>query len=222
MPSAALKALVPANTVLAPALAGAGIGMSAGGSINAGNAAAAAGAAQQQSADYSAASLQQQATGTVAAASQQVAQQARQTQMQLSNAEVSQSAGAAAPQATDPSVNTVLGRIAGVGEFSALNELFNGQNRAAGLTNQSQLDTYQGTQEAQAGKTTQAADQTKAIATVLSGGASLFSKYGGGGINAPAAVPSTGAYNPAPSGFPSIPGDDPLQDIVTNLKSRGY
>jgi hypothetical protein len=160
------------------ALSAAGTGMAAGGQLAAGSQAAALGRAQ-------AASLGVQARQEVAQGTQEASNQALETKYVIS-----QTRGAAAASggvATSPTVVGLEGQIAARGSYSALSDMYMARQKANALNYQGALDIY-------SGKVTQTADQVKALSTVLSGAASLASKYGNSG--GAGLTPLAAAQNP--------------------------
>jgi hypothetical protein len=172
--------------------------LSAAGQIQAGNAAAAYGQSQQQAANYSAAVLDTQA-GQERASSQRSAEIIRRNAT-LANSAVTARAAASGGGVTNPTVTNIEGRIAGMGEYNALSALYSGEERARGEENQATLDRYTGQAELQAGKAKQSASQIGAFASILSGGSSLYTKYGmgsssGGPMTSSQAISNYGADN---------------------------
>jgi hypothetical protein len=157
----------------------AGTVLGASGQIQAGNAAAAQGLAQQQAENYKAGVLTQQA-GQERAAGQRAAE-IQNRQATLVNSTIRARAAASGAGATDPSVVTNEGRVAGMGEYNALSALYSGEEKARGEENQAELDVNMGDQEAAAGRFKQSASRISALSSLLSGGGSLYGKYGGGG-----------------------------------------
>lgn len=165
-PGTALMAMAATSTVL-----------SAAGQAQAGAAANAQDQGQAQAQDYQAAELTQQAGQTRAVAESQEQDSLRKTAYQLSTARaVAASSGAGA---TDPTVVGIEGQIGAKGNFDALSQMYSGEEKARGLETQSTLDTYQGQQLRIAGAQKQKAGNIGAITTLLSGGNTLASKYGG-------------------------------------------
>lgn len=168
-------------------LAAAGSVLSAYGTILAGNAAARQGEAQQTAFNYQADELRQQA-GQTRAASQRTADNSRLAgDYAISRARAV--AGASGGGVTDPTVNTVVGNLAGRSEYNALSDLFTGEERARGLETQAGLDNFQGDQAYRAGQTKKKLAYIQAGATVLGSGSDLYSKYGMGGPTPPSSMP---------------------------------
>jgi hypothetical protein len=162
----------------------AGSVLSAGGQIQAGNAAAAEGIAGQQAMDYRAAEERSQAQTARGVASVEASNTARDTGLVLSSARARAAASGAG--ATDPTVVSLESGIAGRGEINLLTQLASGEERAKGLENQANLDIYQGQQLAEAGRVQQRSSRTRALASLLSGAGGLFARYGG---SPPSAAP---------------------------------
>jgi hypothetical protein len=157
--------------------------LSAQGYGQAGSAALYSGQAQQQQENYSADVLDQQAGQQIAQTSAQIADNARSTDLLEST--IRARASASGGGATDPTVVNLESGVAGRGEYNSLSLLYSGKEKAAGMENQAALDRYMGTQSAMAGAITQQEMQTKAASSLLQGGSSLFSKFGGGGFSNP-------------------------------------
>lgn len=175
----------------APALAAGSTALSSAGYLTAGQAALYRGQAQQQEQNYSADVLQQQANQERAAASAQIADTTRSTDLLEST--IRARAAASGAGATAPTVVSLEQGVAGRGEYNALSQLYSGEERGKGMENQAALDRYMGTQYATAGQLQQQEEQTKALASLLQGGSSLFSKYGGGGFTNPFGTSGTSA-----------------------------
>lgn len=129
----------------------------------------AAGKANQNAADMEAEQLRNNANSELGAASVNMQQQNRQTAYVLSNAQAAAAAGGGS--ATDPSVVTNMKTIAGEGRFRALTDLYNGESAAQSSRNRAVATQYSGNIARQAG-------DTKFNSTIVSGGSSLYDKYG--------------------------------------------
>lgn len=149
------------------------------GQMQAGQAAAAQGAAQQVASNYSAEVLGQQAGQTRAAAQAASGYADINTAYALSKARAT--AAASGGGGADPTVTNIEGQIAARGNYNALSSLYSGEEKARGLENQAALDVYTGEQQKIAGDARASGGMLAGIGTILSGGASLFSKYGGSG-----------------------------------------
>ena len=147
----------------------AGAGLNAGGTLASANAQMRAGQAQQQAANYKAAQEDQQATQAIAAGQQNMLQAQKKTALAQSSL-VARSA-ADGGTATDPTVLTLSEGIAGQGKLQALDDLWQGQDRATGLQAQAAADRYSGI------IAKQGADSA-ATGTILSGAGSMFSSFG--------------------------------------------
>lgn len=86
--------------------------------------------------------------------------------------------------ASDPTVVDILSDIGGEGEYRAMSRMYSGQQRAKDITYQGAADAYGAKQQGMAGL-------MKGMTTALSGGQSLFEKYGAGGPKA-----ATDVYGP--------------------------
>lgn len=140
--------------------------LSASGQIAAGNTA-------NNAAKYNAAAEQTYGTQQFAASQRSAFQERRKTDYTLSRAQaVAASSGGGA---TDPTVVNLEGGIKAQGEYNAMTALYQGQEAERQANTQAGLDLYQGKQAQKAG-------YIKGATTLLSGGSSLFDKYGGGGF----------------------------------------
>lgn len=166
----------------ATAISAGGTILSAIGQMRAGQAAADQGRAQQVASNYSGAVADQQAGQTMAVTSAGVTDTKTKTDYLLSKARAI--AAASGGGATDPTVQTIEGRIAARGEYDMLSQLYTGGEKAAGLSNQADLYRYTGTQQAAAGESKKTAAYSTALGSLISSGSSLYAKYGmpaGGG-----------------------------------------
>lgn len=146
-----------------------------------GNAAVILGQEQQTAKDYEAAQLKQQAGQVNASGSQEVANNTRATNIILSNARAA--AAGSGGSVSSPSVLSVLGNISARGEYNSLSDLYGTGEKAAGMVTQANLDTYEGSNDYQAGLIKNQALQNQANTTALSNVATFASKYGGTAIN---------------------------------------
>lgn len=146
---------------------------SAGGSVMEGQSASAAATAEG-------AQAQTQALAARATSQRQAAEERRQGQLAISRAQAL--AAASGGGATDPTVLDITGDIAAQSEYNALSALYEGNTAASTLEYQARIKKMQASQAKTAG-------YIGAFSKILSGGASLYDKYGGGG---PATAPSYG------------------------------
>lgn len=128
-----------------------------------------AGAAQQQALNYKAAQEDQQATQAIAASQQQMFDQQRKTA--LTRSTLVARAAADGGSASDATVTSLDQDIAGRGELLALQNLWQGQDKATGLQAQANADRYSGIMAKQG------ADMS-ANGTLLSGAGSMFDRFG--------------------------------------------
>lgn len=124
---------------------------------------------QQQQAQAQALALRNQANADAAASQRQAEETRRQTGYVLSRAQaLAASSGAGA---TDPTVVNLEGNIAGRGEYNALTQLYEGNISEGNLNSQAEAARN-------AGRATARAGVLKGVTTALSGGTSLYTKYG--------------------------------------------
>lgn len=127
------------------------------------------GQAAQKAAAFEAAQADQQA-GQVRAQSQRVAEEERRkTRVLQSRTQALAAASGAGAQ--DPTVVNLDAQIGATGEYNALSALYEGENKARGYEMQADAARYEGAQ-------TKKAYQMKGLTTALSGGSSLFQRYG--------------------------------------------
>jgi hypothetical protein len=170
-------------TALAGGAQAAGGLVSAFGQTQTGAAAREAGVAQSEEKQNEAAQLQQEAQATEYSA--QIQSNSDRLNANLAIGRLKANAGAAGVVSNFGSPMTLQGQIAGRGEFNAQSALFSGETRAQGLTNQANLDIFEGQQDVIAGQVKQTSANIGAASTLLNSGSSLFNKFGGGGFNAP-------------------------------------
>lgn len=139
-----------------------GTGVSAAGTIAGGNAA-------KSAADFKAQQFQMQGQTATAEGQRSMLEEQRKTGLLQSTLQA-RAAGSGAG-ATDPTVLALGSQIAGRGEYGALTDLFQGQNRAAGLTDEANAAIA-------TGKAQQIGSDYSAVGTVASGAGSMFRTYG--------------------------------------------
>lgn len=157
------------------------------------------GNAAKEAASYQAAQYQQQAGQARATAQRQAIEEQRKGAFALSRAQaVAASSGAGA---TDPTVENIEGDLAGQSEYNQLTALFNGEERARGLTQQADTAIYEGRQAKRA-------SIYKAVGTVAQGGETLYSKYGSWDQpdSAPSAFDANNPYGPSNLPWQNAPG----------------
>ena len=120
-------------------------------------------------ADAQALALRNQANADAAAAQRTAVNSRRQAQYAISRGQaLAASSGAGA---TDPTVASVLGQIAGEGEYHALTSLYEGGTSSQNLNSQA-------TAASSEGRAYQRAGYLKGISTLMTGGTTLATKYG--------------------------------------------
>lgn len=152
------------------------------------------GAGQQQASNYSAGVLRQQAGAVVGEAESKVPVIAQNTAYVQSQLRANAAGSGGSASAVTPV--TIAGQIAARGEYNALSTLYSGQEKAAGLQNQANLDIYTGQQERSAARSKAMGMFASGLGSVLSGGMSLYSKYG----MAPGAADLAASQNPEAGG----------------------
>jgi hypothetical protein len=150
--------------------------LSGAGQIASGVAANAQGASQQAASNYSASVLRQKAGQELAVASNKVAPIKLATDYALSNERAA--AAGMGGTASSPTAQTIAGQIAARGEYNALSTLYSGNEAAAGLENQADLDVVTGKAERIAGQQKMMGGITSGLGSMISGGAGLYAKYG--------------------------------------------
>lgn len=153
----------------AAALSGAGAVTTAAGTLMAGG-------ANKASADYRAEQLDMAATEARAAAQRQAFERRRTAKLTLSQLQAR--AAAFAGDASNPGIIKLGGDIASRGEYQALSELYLGENRARGLTDEA-------TGSRVAGQAAQTGSYFSAAGSLASGFGSMLSTYA---RNNPAAI----------------------------------
>lgn len=150
-------------------LSGLPVAAQAGGSLLAAYGQNQAGKSDMQAAQYNSASALQSAGQAQAVAQVRAGQQQRDTQLLLSkeNAAAAGSGGSA----DSPSVARLENATANQGEYNVLTSLYNGDEQARALTNESNAALYSGSEQQRAAK-------VLAASSLIKGGTSLFTKYG--------------------------------------------
>jgi hypothetical protein len=129
-----------------------------------------AGAAAQQSAEFIALEDEQAATNS-RGASQRAAEEERRQGL-LAQSRATALAAASGGGADDPTVVKIISNIAGESEYRALTALYQGEDRARAYENDASLRRAGGGEAMRAG-------QIAASGTLIQGGSSLLSRYGG-------------------------------------------
>lgn len=163
-------------TMTAMALAGVAGGMSAAGTIAAGNTARTAGLLQQSSDNYQADQLKENEGGEIGAAQRQMIDTQQRAKLAASTVDARGAAGG---------INTDVGTpladkksIASRSSYQAMMDLFNGQNRAVGLGNQAKGLEFSGDTAAWSGDEQADLSKTEALATIAGSGANMGKIYG--------------------------------------------
>ena len=148
---------------------------------------ASAGRAAKDAADKAAGGMDDNANQAIAVS--QVAADQERKKARMVTSSVQARAAASGAGASDNDVLKIVGDIAAEGEYRSLVALYEGKERSRQLKNQADVTRYEGRMAKRAGN-------VAALTTVLSGGTSLFDKYGGssgGGMG-------YGTANPAQAG----------------------
>lgn len=145
-----------------------------------------AGAASQQSAEFTALQEDQAASNARASAQRSAEEQRRQGLLAQSRATAL--AAASGGGANDVTVSNIKGAIAGEAEYRALNALYKGEDTARTYANDAALRRAGGSEAVKAGN-------MAATGTLIQGGSSLLSRYGGN-------TPISGTTANSPSGVP--------------------
>jgi hypothetical protein len=147
-------------------------GLSVGGTMLSATARRNEGIAANLAAQNEALQLEQAAGQSQAYGQRAGEEQARRAQYAMSRAQAV--AGASGAGATDPTVTSIIARIAAEGDYRARTAMYEGDDRARTLRYRADMSRWGGRQAQRAGN-------MAAIATVLKGADSFFSKYGGSG-----------------------------------------
>lgn len=149
-----------------------GMAMTAVSTIFSASAAGDEGKQKQAAANYSAAIDEQNAGQRQAASQRQAAEERRRAQLVQSRALAI--AGASGAGASDPTVVDIISDLSSEGTYRSMLALYQGDDEARQLRQSAATKRYGGQIAAQAG-------ETNAVASILKGGSSLFSKYSPGG-----------------------------------------
>lgn len=164
------------------------------------------GAYQRQAALYQAAQMTQQAGQEQAAAQRAALDQRRMANLIASRAVAV--AGASGGGVTDPTVQKIIGDIQGEGAYRAALRIYQGDESARQLRMGAEAKTYEGGMAGENAESLAGAYRTKAWGGLAVNGASLYSKYGGGGFSGGidmskiSAGGHAGNYSYAPDAFP--------------------
>lgn len=162
-------------TATMAALTVVGGGLSAAGTIAGGAAANQAGQSTQQ-ADYFKAAQEDMAAQESRASSQRSAlEKGRQTELVQSKLQAD--AAASGGGASDPGVLTLAGNIGGRGEYESLMDMYTGENRARGLTDQATGTRLTGDAAAAEGNAKENASYLSAAGTLIGSAGSAYRTY---------------------------------------------
>ena len=149
-----------------------------------------AGAQQQQAANFQAAQMTQQAGQEQAAAQRAAIDQRRQATLIASRAVAV--AGASGGGVSDPTVQNIIADIHGEGAYRAALKLYQGEDAARQLRMGASAKTYEGQLARENARSMADAYRLKAWGGLAGSGATLFTKYGGGGSKSGSASALTG------------------------------
>lgn len=158
-------------TVASLAATAAGAGVSAMGTIAAGDAAAAAGVRNKQAMDFRA--KQEEMAGQEARAAAQRVSLDKQREGTLLGSRLQARAAAGGGAADDPTVVDLGGDIAGRSEFESLLEMYKGENRARGYEDTAMGSRMTGDALLEEGKQKQSASRMAALGTIIGGVGSM-------------------------------------------------
>lgn len=178
-----------AGGLIAPLAMGAGTLLSTKSQLDQAKAARTAAGRQAQAAAFDAAQLDVNAGQAIAAAQREGLEQERQARLIASRA---LAVGAATGSASDPTVVNVIADIEGVGALRKATAIYQGEEQARKLRMGAAARRFEGDLALEAGELTSDAYKTAAFGTAISGGGSLFAKYGMGG---PKTNPKAGALD---------------------------
>lgn len=164
------------------ALSSLGMLTSMAGANQAASAARLAGARARVAAEFEAAQLEQ-AAGQAIAVSQVEAQEQRR-QMQLVQSRAIAVAAAGGGGVSDETIVRLIGRQAGEGAYRSAVALYKGEESARRMRLQASAKLYEGALAEEAANDRADAYKVKATGDLLSGAATLFSRYGMGGAGA--------------------------------------
>jgi hypothetical protein len=154
----------------------AGSAVSAMGTIAGGNAAADAGARGQQAAYFTAAQQEQGAQESRAVAQRQALDNRHKADLVLSSLRARGAAGGT--MVSDGDILDTAGEIAARGEFEALSDMYQGENRARGLMDQAVASRMTGDAALAEGIAKKKASKLSAIGTIIGGAGSAMSSFG--------------------------------------------
>jgi hypothetical protein len=155
----------------------AGSAVSAMGTIASGNAALEAGQRGQQAAYFTAAQQEQGAQESRAVAQRQALDKRHKADLLLSSLKARGAAGGTT--ISDGDVLDTAGEIAARGEYEALFDMYQGENRARGLQDQALASRMTGDAALAEGRAKKSASKLSAIGTIIGGAGSAMSNFGG-------------------------------------------
>jgi hypothetical protein len=153
----------------------AGTALNVASKVSAGNAASKVGNRRADLADYEAKQLDYNA-GQAIAASQRAAMEEQRNAALVSSRALAVAA-ASGGGASDPTIINALAKIAGEGQYRAMSDLYNGEDKARQLRMSAAGKRYQAGMERGDASSAQGASRFSAMTSALAGGASLYSKY---------------------------------------------
>jgi len=155
--------------------------VSASGKASAGNAAADVGRQQQAAMQYEADQARINAGQAQASAQRVAAEQRRQGALVQSRAIALAAAGGGST--TDAGVINLIAGNAGEIAYRSAVALYEGEDKARSLREMAKAKEYSGVMAAKSGEDRKKAAMVGAFGDLVKGGASLFSTFGGGGVN---------------------------------------
>ena len=135
-----------------------------------------AGQRQRQAKEFEAAGLETAAGQAVAAGQQRSFEEQRRARLVASRAVALSAAGGGG--ATDPTVVKLLSDLEGEGAYRAAVQVYQGEEEARVLRQRAAGARYEGGMAEEAGAARAGAYRTAGAGALLSGGASLYAKYG--------------------------------------------
>lgn len=174
-----LSSIFSAQNGASPWLSAGGTLLSAYGQSQSGISHAEWGQQQLAASQFQAEQLRQNANTALAASQRDAFTQGQQTQ--IVNSRALALAAASGGGASDPTVVNMMARTAGEGAYRQAALLYGGDERARQMNMQANATEYSGEASAQNANKVNNASQLGAITTLMKGGSSLYSRFGGGG-----------------------------------------
>lgn len=150
--------------------------MSMMGQSKAGDAALAAARRKKMAYDSQAAQLDINAGQQVASA-QRAAEDER-YQASLLKSRALALAAASGGGASDPTIVNLMAKLSGRGEYNSETAMYQGQEKARGMTDQARMARYSGDVAMADGEAAKDASRLSMVSTLLNGASSLYTKYG--------------------------------------------